>query len=163
HLAAQEAGLPMAAPPLDPSADAEAMARELGEIVRDFCERVERGKRSHNEALKVRVLQYIQEHFQDSGLYGAAVADQAGISEKYLYNFIKEQTGQSVGEYIQSLRMGLALKLLEEGTEAVSQIYAKVGFNSNNSFYKAFKRAYGVSPSQYRDARRACAGGKGRM
>lgn len=154
HLAAQETGLPMAAPPLDPAADAEAMRGELDGIIRDFCERVERGKRSHNEELKTRVLEYIRENFQDGGLYGASIAERAGISEKYLYNFIKEQTGQSVGEYIQTLRMNLALRLLEEGTEPVSRIYAKVGFNSNNSFYKAFKRAYGVSPSQYRDVRR---------
>ena len=49
--------------------------------------------------------------------------------------------------------MQRARALLEEGDENISRISERCGFRSLNTFYKAFKRVNGLSPSEYRKMR----------
>ena len=52
------------------------------------------------------------------------------------------------------LRMTKAAELLVEQDMSIKEICYAVGFNSENSFYKAFKRTYGITPTQYRSAKK---------
>lgn len=124
----------------------EALLQKADEIT--AC--VNEEKKSHNHTLKQDILEYIDNNFSDPELYGRSLADKFHISEKYLYNFIKEQTGSSMGELIMNLRLNQAIELLQKSDLPVGQIGAKVGFVSQNTFYKAFKREFGLSPTEYR-------------
>ena len=97
-----------------------------------------------------QILAYIDAHFSDAGLYHATLAQAIGISEKYLSNFVKEQTGRTVSDLLQTRRLESARDLLLRTTKPVNDIWLSCGFASHNTFYKAFKRAYGLSPSELR-------------
>jgi len=129
----------------------EQMIETLCNISCDICNIVNSNKRSHNSELKESILEYVKQNFSDSNVYGKQIAEHFSISEKYLYNFIKEQTGYSLGDYLQYLRLELAAKLLMDSEKSIANIYNECGYTTHNTFYKAFKRVYGISPSEYRD------------
>lgn len=115
-----------------------------------FCEEAQKRKRSHNNALKDAIISYINSNYQDSNIFAKSVADKFDISEKYLFNFIREQTGKSFREYLEDVRLEHALQLLKETSYPINQIALDVGFISQNSFSRVFKKVYGISPSIWR-------------
>ncbi len=151
YLAGRECNVLFLTPLYDGSQPLAEQKAQLEAAAIDFCAEVNDQKRSRNEDRKQMILEYIQNNYTDSELYAAAIAEHVGISEKYLYSFVKEQTGMSVGAYLMSLRMKKAAELLATGDTPVKEVCRMVGFNSENSFYKAFKRTFGVTPSQYRE------------
>lgn len=80
----------------------------------------------------------------------------SALSQKYFYNSsyfsraFKERFGVSLTEYIGKRRVETAIKLLGETELTVEEIALKVGFSSKSSFYRAFTKMTGRSPSEYR-------------
>ena len=109
------------------------------------------GRQNRRDQLKNRILNYLQENYCDPELYGKSVAAKFDINEKYLYTFFKEQTGSSFADYLEMLRLNRAVVLIENSGFLLSEIAGMVGFNSPNTFYKAFRRVYGLAPSVYKE------------
>ncbi|HEX5296684.1 MAG TPA: AraC family transcriptional regulator, partial [Streptosporangiaceae bacterium] len=59
-------------------------------------------------------------------------------------------TGQSPIAYLTAWRMSLAARRLRDGDATVRQIAHEVGYDSEFAFARAFKRATGSAPGQYR-------------
>ena len=57
----------------------------------------------------------------------------------------------SIGEYLKNLRMQKAGELLETTSLNVKEVAAAVGMRDQSHFVRAFKKSYGLTPSQYRD------------
>ena len=115
-----------------------------------ICRRVNGYKRSHNDDLREKLLHFINMHHQDQQLCISILAEKFEINEKYVSQFIKEQTGKTYSEYLESVRLEHALVLLQNSRFSITQIAMEVGFTSQNTFYKAFRRFYHVSPSSWR-------------
>ena len=79
----------------------------------------------------------------------AMVSEQFGLSEGYLSALFKEEMNVNFADYLEDLRMKEACRLLKEGG-LVADIAERTGYNSVQSFRRAFKRVLGVSPSEYR-------------
>lgn len=77
----------------------------------------------------------------------AAFADTAPA---YLSNLFHQQTGMTIKQYQQKIRLEHACFLLKESEEKVSVIAAKAGFLDRRYFTRIFKEAYGVTPQQFR-------------
>lgn len=71
-------------------------------------------------------------------------------NKNQLANAIRFCTGQNFTEYINSLRLECALKILTEGNEKIEVVSEKAGFGSARSFYRIFKDNLGLSPAEYR-------------
>jgi AraC-like DNA-binding protein len=65
------------------------------------------------------------------------------------YGKMKEFTGMSPNNYLQTERLKKAAEMLIEGDLNVTEISYKVGFQSPTYFYKCFKEKYGVPPSKF--------------
>ena len=65
------------------------------------------------------------------------------------YGKMKEFTGMSPNNYLQTERLKKAAELLIEGDLNVTEVSYKVGFQSPTYFYKCFKEKYGVPPSKF--------------
>lgn len=95
------------------------------------------------------IVKYINEHFREpmslKGLSG-----NFHISPYYLCRIYKEVTGFGVIEYVNSLRVQEAQKLLKSSRLSVTDITEKVGFDSSTHFGRIFKSVCGMSPLQYR-------------
>ena len=95
------------------------------------------------------IINYIEKHCREPQLSARALSEAVGLSEKYLYAFVKENTGRTVGSLIEEARMERAKALLLAGC-SVAEAAQAVGYELPNSFYKAFKRCTGVSPGVWR-------------
>ena len=77
------------------------------------------------------------------------LADRIHISVRQLSRIFREQYGMTYGEKITELRMHSAIRRLLAG-EKVSAVAEIVGYKTPSAFHKAFKKYYGVSPSEYK-------------
>lgn len=115
-----------------------------------ICNHIDAMKQSHNAQLQQGILQWLAENFAREDLNMAMVADHFGISKKYVSLFLKDQTGKSYNEYLEELRLSHARKLLQSSDLSITEIAASCGFSTQNTFYKAFRRRYELSPSAVR-------------
>ncbi len=107
-------------------------------------------RRSSTQRMKDEVENYVREHYSDPGLCAELIAQELLISEKYVFAIIKEQTGRSLGHFIEDVRISRAEELLIQTGESNARISLLCGFGSENTFYRAFSRRHGVSPSVWR-------------
>ncbi|MBP3609624.1 MAG: helix-turn-helix domain-containing protein [Lachnospiraceae bacterium] len=75
------------------------------------------------------------------------VAEKAYVSEFHFQRIFSALCGFSVGEYIRNRRMTLAAKELEASDVKVIDVAVKYGYDSPDSFAKAFIRFHGITPS----------------
>ena len=78
------------------------------------------------------------------------LAKNAGFSYSYFSYLFKKETGKTLTEYIQMVRIETAKKLLVEKERNVSEIAEMVGYSDIKFFTKQFKKTLGVSPNEYR-------------
>lgn len=93
------------------------------------------------------VLNYINSNLEND-LSIDTIASKFFISKYYLMRKFKSQIGSSIHNYIIQKRLILAKSLISEGL-TMSNVCSKCGFNDYSSFVRAFKKVYGVSPSNY--------------
>lgn len=120
-------------------------------IFKSLCAYVQQKKQARRDDMLREIIEYIKVNYTDEGLCLTSIASKFGLTEKYLSQFFKERTGENLSTYVERLRMEKAAELLAESKLPIANIASHVGYNSNNTFYKAFRRIYGVSPSVYRE------------
>ncbi|MGK3996986.1 AraC family transcriptional regulator [Sorangium sp. So ce1024] len=84
----------------------------------------------------------------------ADLARQAGLSRSAFAARATALLGEPLGHHVRRLRLERAAVLLRETTLPVKLVAARVGYDSEPAFARAFARAHGVSPVAYRQARR---------
>lgn len=77
------------------------------------------------------------------------VANKLGVSAPYLSRLFKHKLGKNFIDYITELRIQYAKELLCKKDKSIKEITFMVGYNSQTYFCKVFKKAVGVSASQY--------------
>lgn len=78
------------------------------------------------------------------------LAQQVSMSPRTLQRKFRETVGMPPQEWVLRERIGLAKDLLEVGTESLQSIASRVGFGSQETFRRHFRRVVGTSPSAYR-------------
>ncbi|MGI6174558.1 MAG: response regulator [Christensenellales bacterium] len=92
---------------------------------------------------------YMEEHYTQSiTLEDAAMV--AGMSPSYFSSVFKKEMGENFSDYLTSLRMRQAKRLLRDTIFSIEQISEMIGYNDYRYFSKLFKRTYAISPGKYR-------------
>ncbi|MNO17302.1 putative response regulatory protein [compost metagenome] len=104
--------------------------------------------------LKEKVVQeikaYLESHFHENiGL--DQLAERFDLNSSYVSNLYSKSTGQTILEYITSLRIQKAKKMLRESSLKISKISHHAGYDNQRYFCQVFKKHVGVSPGQYRE------------
>jgi len=96
-----------------------------------------------------KALQFISVNFR-SQLSLAQVAEKSGMSVSSFVRFFKKKTGMTFVDYLNSLRIFEACKLLRDPGQSVLQISMRCGFNNQSHFNRVFKKSVGVSPGKFK-------------
>jgi AraC-like DNA-binding protein len=97
-----------------------------------------------------QVLEYLGDHFADTGLSLSQVARAVGKNEKYVAHLFAQQIGERMRTYITRLRVGRACELLLQTRLPISAIAGESGFAHPVRFRHSFRRVVGVTASEYR-------------
>lgn len=105
------------------------------------------------ESLKEKFLKtvvaYIEENLHNSQLSVEDLSRHMGMSRGSLYSKLLEVTGLSPVEFIRSMKLEKAAKLIETSELNIAQIAYAAGFSTPNYFAKSFKAKYQILPSEY--------------
>jgi len=85
----------------------------------------------------------------------ATLAREAGISRPVLAARFRQCLGEPPVAYLTRWRMQLGAQMLSSTSDSVAQIASKVGYDSEQSFNRAFKRNFGNPPARYRNETKA--------
>ena len=101
----------------------------------------------------VRTLVYIQEHLDDS-LELDEVAGVAAFSRFHFHRVFRGLVGETMREHVRRLRLERAARNLKHFDESVTEIALAAGFETHESFTRAFGAMFGIPPSEYRTSHR---------
>ncbi len=99
---------------------------------------------------KEKVAGFLEENYGDCNLNISALAQWLNEPERKIYNDFKICFGMSFSSYLEQLRMRHACEFLKTG-KPVKETAELVGYSSDYSFRRAFKRSVGITPSDYRE------------
>lgn len=96
----------------------------------------------------------IVENMASDTLSPDSIADAVSISRMQLYRKLKELTGMTPTGFIRKMRLERAAHLLVSSNKTVQEIIFACGFGTKTYFYREFSKQFGVTPGEYRAARK---------
>ena len=106
-------------------------------------------KKASEHQLYRQLEEYIEEHLED-GLSLETLAEVFYASKYHIAHVFKDNIGLSIHQYITKKRLKLCQEAISSGM-SITDSYQRFGFGDYSSFYRAFKKEYGISPKDYRD------------
>ena len=95
------------------------------------------------------ICEYMQDHINED-LSLESICNHFFIGKSQLSAMFRERTGESPMQYYTSVKVDEAKKLLREDNLSVSQITDVLGYSGIHNFSRAFKKATGFSPTEYK-------------
>lgn len=106
---------------------------------------------SDDTSLVTAIEKYIEKNYMDPSMGLNKISDEFQISESYFSHMFKEKTGVNFSTYLENIRMSEAARMIKETDISLNELYISVGYNNANTFRRAFKKIYGVTPSNMRE------------
>ena len=96
-----------------------------------------------------KVVAYINNHL-DETLDLKTLANEAALSDFHFHRIFKALKNEAIGGYITRLRLEATARLLRYTALTIEEIAFNIGYETPASLSKAFKKQYGISPTEYR-------------
>jgi len=134
---------------IENKATTESCQALIGDMFRSYCRLVRTHTISHYSVPVQKALLYMEENLSgDLGLQ--QLADQLALAPSYLSGLFHRETGQTITEHANELRMKHAAHLLSTTQLQVQNIAQLCGIPDANYFTKLFKQRYSVTPRKFR-------------
>lgn len=96
-----------------------------------------------------RALLYIEQKYKDD-ISMEQIAEYVNLSPHYFSKLFKQHAGETFIDHVTGLRMKEAKHLIVEQGLSLKEICYEVGYKDPNYFSRVFKKATGITPSEYR-------------
>lgn len=104
----------------------------------------------YKNKLKIqKAVKFIQENY-NKDLNMAVVSNYVSMNYSLFSYVFKQYTGMNFVNYLKTLRLNEAKRLLEETDKKIIEISNLIGYENEKNFMKIFRSVCGVSPSEYR-------------
>lgn len=115
----------------------------------DFVQRVHDCRYAGVSPLFQKLFQYLDTHLENTPSM-PDIAEEMGYSVSYLAREFKKQTGQTMQQYLRQRRIELAKLALLSSNDSIQNICHSLGFSSQSYFTAEFRKAIGMTPTEYR-------------
>jgi len=124
----------------------------ISEIITKFLIQYHTSPKSNQSSTSTSLLQNILETINRSDSLPLSISEiikPFGYTHSYLCKFFKKETGLTLTQYFNNVRLQHAVYYLEHTTMTIQEICERVGLNSTSYFNKIFKKEFHLSPSKY--------------
>jgi AraC-like DNA-binding protein len=99
----------------------------------------------------LEIIRYIHEQIPyPERLKADVIAGQFNISPRYIHEYFRKHTGESLQQYINGYRLRLVETRLRYSAMRMSEIVDELGFTDESHLNRVFKKYKGMSPSAFR-------------
>ena len=113
-------------------------------------------EQSSRRMLRIETFLLVEKPYLKEGFHLSELANKISIPERVISSTIKEVHGQNFNNYTNSMRILYMIDQLKTSHKwraySIESISFMIGFNSQNTFYIAFKRYMGMTPKAYIDS-----------
>lgn len=102
-----------------------------------------------NQSLDKSIIAHIENHL-DEELTLDSIAETFFVSKYHIAHLFKQKFGISIHQYITKKRLDMCKNALSSELN-ITEIFHRFGFHDYSSFYRAFKKEFGLSPKEYRE------------
>lgn len=127
----------------------EEIAAINAEMQEQYVRQVHRCRSGRLSPLTGRTCQYLDAHPEEK-LNVPDLAERMGCSASSLTRAFKRETGRTLKEYLMERRLKLAQDALRSSGDSVQNICHSLGFSSQSYFTAEFRKAVGMTPTEYR-------------
>ncbi len=106
---------------------------------------------TENRGIVKEIIKYIQKHYDNEALSINKISEFIYLSQTYICSLFKEETGNTINQYITEYRIEKSKQLLKDVRLRISEVSTAVGYTDANYFTKLFRKITGQSPSEYRE------------
>lgn len=103
---------------------------------------------NYNDRINAAI-DFIENHLFEE-ISAGSVAEHIGFSEYHFHRIFQGMLGESVAAYIRKRRITEAAILLKKSSKPILDLAIMSGFETQESFTRAFKKLFGLSPGEYR-------------
>jgi len=129
-----------------------AASRDVADRLLAIDERLQRsGARTD---MVERIKEYVESHYKDDIMLEDLAKQLFFVDPDYLSRLFKKKSGVKFSQYLLTVRMEKARRMLEsEADLSVSEVAREVGYNDYSYFIQMYKRVYGETPGKFRSGR----------
>lgn len=98
----------------------------------------------------LREVQHWVSRHPEADLSVESLAHRAGLSPRHFARAFQAETGTTPGRYVERVRLEHARRLLEDTADGVTKISRACGYGTSEAMRRAFVKALGVAPAEYR-------------
>ncbi|PNT90248.1 helix-turn-helix domain-containing protein [Clostridium thermosuccinogenes] len=122
----------------------------LCEFFKRIMEKTHQKSKDRESDMAAKIAAYVESNY-DKDLYLEKIADEMGVSIKYISKVFKCKTGMNLTDYISRIRVEKIKELLRNTDMNIGDISKEVGIFSRATFVRTFKKIEGITPSEYRE------------
>jgi signal transduction histidine kinase/DNA-binding response OmpR family regulator/ligand-binding sensor domain-containing protein len=104
---------------------------------------------SPDHKMMLKAIRFVEGNLKDEKLDIEMLANHLNLSQSTLYRKLKALTGKSATDFIRTIRLEYAARLLKEGSHNIEEVSGLSGFNSHSYFTRSFKEHFGKTPTEY--------------
>ena len=102
-----------------------------------------------DQKMMAKAIRFVEDNLTDEKMDIELLASHLNLSQSTLYRKLKALTGKSATDFIRTIRLEYAARLLKKGGLNIDEVSAMAGFNSHSYFTRSFKEHFGKTPSEF--------------
>ncbi|WP_070000568.1 response regulator transcription factor [Cellulosilyticum sp. I15G10I2] len=127
------------------------LASLLDLFITDAVRSIKEYRVSNSKYVMKRAMEYIDAHYYNK-ISLEDIANYINLSKHYVSYLFKKETGINISAYINDIRIEKAKQMIVQREYKIKEIFEKVGFSDQQYFSKAFKKATGMTVTQYKES-----------
>jgi len=102
-----------------------------------------------DKKMMAKAIRFVEKNLMDENLDIEKLANHLNLSQSTLYRKLKSLTGKSATDFVRTIRLEYAARILKEGNHNIEEVSGLAGFNSHSYFTRSFKEHFGKTPSEF--------------